>query len=120
MEEPERFAEHIAIVNKGEIKAFGTADELKNMIPSRNIVSLRISDYDSALETDALKLPEVEKAKYQNGLLQLYLKSGQPDFDHIIRWVGREGKTLQNISLSTSTLDDVFVYLTGKGINSNE
>lgn len=120
MEEPERFCRNIAIVSSGEIKAFGTADELKNIIPSRNIVSLKVKDYDSSLEAAAAnELRDVEKAKYQNGLLQLYLKDGQPDFGSIIRWVGAKGKTLQNISLSTSTLDDVFVYLTGKGINSN-
>ncbi len=33
MEEPERFCENIAIVNQGELKAMGTAEELKAMLP---------------------------------------------------------------------------------------
>lgn len=118
MEEPERFCHNIAIVAGGELKAMGTSDELKAMIPSRNIVSLKLDRLSDSLAADALKLGTVEQAKVQNGMLQLYMKDGQPDFDRIIRWTEDEGRTLQNISLSTSTLDDVFLYLTGSAMNA--
>lgn len=117
MEEPERFCQDIAIVSRGELKAQGSSDELKAMIPSRNILTLKLDRLDDALAADAAKLPNVHQAKLQNGMLQLYLGDGRPDFDGIIRWTEREGRTLQNISLSTSTLDDVFLYLTGSTIN---
>lgn len=118
MEEPERFCHNIAIVAGGELKAMGTSDELKAMIPSRNIISLKLDRLSDSLAADALKLGTVEQAKVQNGMLQLYMKDGQPDFDRIIRWTEDEGRTLQNISLSTSTLDDVFLYLTGSAMNA--
>lgn len=38
----------------------------------------------------------------------------QPDFNRIINWTHGLGTTLQNISLSTVLLDDVFIHLTGK------
>ncbi len=120
MEEPERFCENIAIVNKGELKAMGTSEELKAMIPSKNIISLKL---DQVTEQDirlAAKLPNVEKTAYQGGTLQLYLKNNQADFDSIIKWTEAQGRTLKNISLSTSTLDDVFLYLTGDAINGAE
>lgn len=118
MEEPERFCHNIAIVAGGELKAMGTSDELKAMIPSRNIVSLKLDHLGDSLAEDALQLGNVEQAKVQNGMLQLYMGDGQPDFDRIIRWTEDEGCTLQNISLSTSTLDDVFLYLTGSAMNA--
>lgn len=118
MEEPERFCHNIAIVAGGELKAMGTSDELKAMIPSRNIISLKLDRLSDSLAADALKLGTVEQAKVQNGMLQLYMKDGQPDFDRIIRWTEDEGRTLQNISLSISTLDDVFLYLTGSAMNA--
>lgn len=117
MEEPERFCYNIAIVNQGELKAMGTADQLKAMIPSRNILSLKLDKVDDRLVDAAAKLPGVASAKVQNGVLQLYLE-GKPDFDGVIRWTEDKQRTLQNISLSTRTLDDVFVYLTGKAMNS--
>ncbi|MGI6216927.1 MAG: ATP-binding cassette domain-containing protein [Coriobacteriales bacterium] len=120
MEEPERFCENIAIVNKGELRAMGTSEELKAMIPSKNIISLKldkVTDLDIQL---AAELPNVEKTAYQGGTLQLYLKDRQPDFDSIIKWTEERGRTLKNISLSTSTLDDVFLYLTGDVANGPE
>lgn len=118
MEEPERFCKNIAIVSSGELKAMGTSDELKAMIPSRNIVTLKVDRLDDQLAQDAMKLGNIEQAKVQNGTLQLYMGDGQPDFDQIIHWTEQEGRTLQNISLSTSTLDDVFLYLTGNAMNA--
>ncbi len=117
MEEPERFCDRIAIVNKGELKAIGTSEELKGMIPSKNIVSLKL---DEVTEQDielAETLPNVEKVAYQGGTLQLYLKDRAVDFDSIIKWTEARGRVLKNISLSTSTLDDVFLYLTGDSVN---
>lgn len=118
MEEPERFCRNIAIVSHGELKAIGTSDELKAMIPSRNIVTLKLDRLDDKLAADAAALDNVQQAKIQNGTLQLYIRDGRPDFDRIIRWTESENRTLQNISLSTSTLDDVFLYLTGSTINT--
>lgn len=118
MEEPERFCRDIAIVSHGELKAMGTSDELKAMIPSRNIVTLKLDRLDDRLASDAAELENVQQAKIQNGSLQLYMADERPDFDRIIRWTESEGRTLQNISLSTSTLDDVFLYLTGSTINT--
>ena len=117
MEEPERFCQDIAIISHGEVKASGTSEELKAMIPSRNIVSLKLNDADEGLIRDAGRLENVEQAKINNGILQLYMKD-KPDFDEIIRWTEKENRTLQNISLSTSTLDDVFMYLTGSSVNA--
>lgn len=117
MEEPERFCQDIAIVSHGELKAMGTSDELKAMIPSRNIVTLKLDRLDDSLVQEAMKLGNIQQAKIQNGSLQLYMGNEKPDFDKIIRWTESEGRTLQNISLSTSTLDDVFLYLTGSTIN---
>lgn len=116
MEEPERFCKDIAIISHGELKATGTSEELKAMIPSKNIVSLKLDDVNEDLVKDALTLGNVEQAKINNGILQLYMKN-KPDFDQIIRWTEKQGRALQNISLSTSTLDDVFMYLTGSAMN---
>lgn len=120
MEEPEQFCDRIAIVDQGELKAIGTSAELKAMIPSNNIVSMRLSDLNPSHLESAKTLPGVEKAAIQNGVLLLYMKDAQPDFNYLIDWTKQQNTTLLNISLSTSTLDDVFIHLTGKGILNHE
>lgn len=120
MEEPEQLCDRIAIVNQGELKALGTSAELKNMIPSNNIVSMKLADLKQDYVVSAKKLKGVERAVIQNGLLQLYMKDSKPDFNKLIDWTMGLNTTLQNISLSTSTLDDVFIHITGKGIMNHE
>lgn len=120
MEEPEQLCDRIAIVNQGELKALGTSTELKNMIPSNNIVSMKLANLKQDYAKAAKNLQGVEKAVIQNGMLQLYMKDSKPDFNKLIEWTKGLNTKLQNISLSTSTLDDVFIHLTGKGIMSHE
>lgn len=120
MEEPEQLCQRIAIVDQGELKALGTSAELKEMIPSNNIVSMKLSDLNPSYVETAKTLPGVKKAAIQNGLLLLYMNDAQPDFNYLINWTKQQNTTLQNISLSSSTLDDVFIHLTGKEIINHE
>lgn len=120
MEEPERFCQHIAIVSSGEIKAYGTSAELKAMVPSKHILTLKLDSVDDALAEDAVaSVPRLKGAKAMNGTLQLYLETERPDFDAVLKWVEEKGRVLENMSMSQTTLDDVFIHLTGKGMNSN-
>lgn len=120
MEEPEQLCDRIAIVNQGELKAIGTADELKALIPSNDIITIKLEELKDEFANKAKTLPDVENAVIQNGLLLLYMKHEHPDFNQILDWVKTLNTSLQNISLSTSTLDDVFIHLTGKGSINND
>ena len=120
MEEPEKLCDRIAIVNQGEIKAIGTSVDLKKLIPSNNIVSLKLNPLNAKFVDAAKQLPGVFDVAVQGGTLLLYMHDSQPDFNKIIDWTKGLGASLQNISLSTVTLDDVFIHLTGKEIQGNE
>jgi len=120
MEEPEQLCDRIAIVDKGELKALGTVEELKTLIPSNNIISIKLANLDPKFAKQAKTLPEVTNAAIKNGVLLLYMKDNKPDFNQILEWVNKLDTPLQNISLSASTLDDVFIHLTGKGSISHD
>lgn len=120
MEEPEQLCDRIAIVDKGEIQAIGTPEELKQLIPANNILSITFSDFSPEFAEKAQALPEVERVAVQDNGLLLYVRTGQPDFNHIMEWVQSLGTSLQSISLSKSTLDDVFIHLTSKGGANND
>lgn len=120
MEEPEQLCDRIAIVDKGELQALGTPEELKQLIPANNIISITFSDFSPEFAEKARALPEVERVAIQDNGLLLYVRTGQPDFNHIMEWVQSLGTSLQSISLSKSTLDDVFIHLTSKGGANND
>ena len=114
MEEPEKLCDRIAIVNHGELKAIGTSGELKALVASNNIVTLKLEHLESDYAGKAALLPGVSRAVIQNGVLLLYMNEAQPDFNKIIDWTRGIGTRLQNINLSTVSLDDVFIHLTGR------
>lgn len=115
MEEPEQLCDRIAIVDKGKIQAIGTTEELKELIPANNIISITFSDFSPEFAQQAERLPEVENVVVKEEELLLYVKSAHPDFNQIMEWIRTLDTSLETISLSKSTLDDVFIHLTSKG-----
>lgn len=61
----------LQLLTGGELKAIGTADELKALIPANNIISIKLTDIDEGFVQQAKTLPEVENAIIQNGMLLL-------------------------------------------------
>lgn len=120
MEEPERLARHMVIVNHGQIVAKGTSPELKALVPTSTIVTMRLSRQNEEILHKAEALPDVSHAKLQGGALALYINASKPNFDELFRWTESLGVTVNDISLKQTTLDDVFVYLTGKGMNQDD
>lgn len=120
MEEPEQLCDRIAIVDRGEIKAIGRTDELKAIIPSNNIITIKLANLNPKFVEQAKSLQEVKSVSIKNDLLLLYMKHDKPDFNQILNWVNSLGTPLLNISFSASTLDDVFIHLTGKGGSNND
>jgi ABC-2 type transport system ATP-binding protein len=120
MDEPDQFAQHMAIVNHGQIVARGTSRELKALVPSSTIVTMGLSRVDDAVVASAQALPDVSRAKAHGASLALYIDATRPDFDELFRWAEGQGLAVSDISLKQTTLDDVFVYLTGKGMNQND
>lgn len=115
MEEPEQLCERVAIVNNGELKALGTVDELKELVPGENIITIELEKIEHSWVDESKKLEGVKKSAIQGNQLLLYMNTEHPDFNQIINWVKNDLNTsLKNISLSTSSLDDVFIHLTGK------
>lgn len=115
MEEPEELSDRVAIVNKGELKAIGTVDELRQLVPSDNIITIELDKMEESWVEQAKHLQGVKNATAKGHQLLLYMETEHPDFNHILNWLRQDLQTSpKNISLSTSSLDDVFIHLTGK------
>lgn len=119
MEEPEQLCDRIAIVDKGEIQAIGTTEELKELIPANNIISITFSNFSSDIAKQAKELPEVENIVVKEDELLLYVRTAHPNFHQIMEWIKTLDTSLETISLSRSTLEDVFIHLTSKGGTEN-
>ncbi|MGE5333188.1 MAG: ATP-binding cassette domain-containing protein [Nitrososphaerota archaeon] len=112
-------AEHcdrIAIIDGGEIVAFGTPDHLKSAVGGDLIT---ISAADGRASADALRqqfgvTPIVTD---ETGTVSFRVPAGDAFLPEFVRSFGQR---LEAISVRRPTLDDVFLHLTGRAIRDGE
>ncbi len=110
LEEADVLANQIAVLDQGKLVAEGTPDELKRRIPGSHI-RLHFTN-TSGLEEAIRVLGEV--ARPDNELaLQVPTDGSVRSLRDVLERVDREGITVDEVSVHTPDLDDVFFALTG-------
>jgi ABC-2 type transport system ATP-binding protein len=126
MEEADRLANRLCIVDQGKIVAEGTPAELKGQIGADRI-TLRFKPEDLAGCEKAKellsKLQGIEAVGQcgdnlvaVNGL-EIMTKNGSALITQVVRALDRAGVDVEQLNLSVPTLDEVFLKLTGKTLN---
>ncbi|MFE7100352.1 ATP-binding cassette domain-containing protein [Streptomyces erythrochromogenes] len=114
LEEADRLADRIAVLDKGRIVAEGTADELKRRIPGGHI-RLRFPDVRS-LDAAARRLARVPGARDEEKLtLQIPSDGSIPALRSVLDLLEGTGVEADALTVHTPDLDDVFLALTGDG-----
>ncbi|MGI0023530.1 MAG: ABC transporter ATP-binding protein [Nitrososphaera sp.] len=110
MDEAEAISDYIIIIDKGQIIAKGTIQELRKVIPQNIRVDIAkngldldtLRSYGSVVDTGSTMLRVFTLEMAARELSELAIRKNMP------------------FTVSTVTLDDVFVYLVGKAIDKNE
>src|SRR5271166_4982046 len=109
LEEADRLADRIAVLDRGRIVAEGTPAELKRRIPGAHI-RLRFADA-RALEAAARALPEGTREE-EELVLRVPYEGGLASLRDVLARLG-DGIAVEDLSIHTPDLDDVFFALTG-------
>ena len=110
LDEADELADQIAVLNQGKIVAVGTAEELKRGIPGGHI-ELRFSD-PAALDAAALALGNGTRDD-EALKLQVPSEGGVPALRALLDQLERAGVDVDELSVHTPDLEDVFFALTG-------
>lgn len=114
MEEVERLANHIVIIDKGTKIAEGTVDELKGMIKTGELISIEVKGVEDKVIDKIRDLPNIFRVDYTSGILKVEAGNGKHNVLDIVNLLQNEGYAMKKISSEQPTLNDVFLELTGK------
>ncbi|SMC54163.1 ATP-binding cassette domain-containing protein [Primorskyibacter flagellatus] len=107
LEEAEEMCDEIAIINKGEVVARDSTDNLLNHLDARTMIIQ--PDGDAAQLPQA---PGVEVVRREDGALALNYRSGQIAADDVLQAVRDAGIRIRDVRTEQADLEDVFLELT--------
>ena len=127
MEEADRLADRIAIIDLGKIIALGTPAELKQSIGG-DVVTLstcetgeeQCKDFIRRTQAALSDKPFVLGTQATDSELAVYVNKGESAAPTIMRLLANEGIEVETLSVSKPSLDDVFLKYTGRTIRAQE
>jgi len=113
LEEADRLAKRVAIIDHGRIVAEGAPEELKASIGS-DVVTVGVpSDQIERAETALATLDGLKEIQADAKGLTLFVHDGSGAVVRVVRLLDKANITVGSITVSSPTLDEVFLRLTG-------
>jgi len=113
LEEADRMADHLAIIDHGHIVARGTPEELKGSIGS-DVVTVEIpSEVRDRARSALSSLPGLREMQVEESAITLFVSDGSGAAASIIRLLVEAAVPVGSVKLSSPTLDEVFLRATG-------
>jgi ABC-2 type transport system ATP-binding protein len=117
MDEADRVADRIAIIDHGELLRMGTPAELKRTIGEGDVVEIRLageaSQRENALAAVRQTDPQAD-VRLEDDLLSVRMLNAVTHLPVLMEAINRAGAQAAEMRIRENTLEDVFLQLTGR------
>lgn len=113
LEEADRLADQIGVIDQGKLIAEGTSDELKDRMGG-DVVELSVEDSDRGRAAEVLHGVAGEEPTIVAGSFRIPALRGVDTLTQVVRQLDSNEIRPTDIGLHKPTLDDVFLALTGR------
>lgn len=116
MEEVEFLCDRLYIMDRGNLIASGTTEEIKRILSAEKAISIK-GDYLKASFIDKLQQhPAISRLKAEEKEVTIMVAKEINLFKTLIKMAEEAGVELTTIDIKTPTLEDVFLHLTGRAL----
>jgi ABC-2 type transport system ATP-binding protein len=112
IEEAEKLCDHVAIVDQGRVIAMGTPKELKQRSAGTTRIELRLARPEP--EDALLRLEGVSDCRVADGEYVMHSSRVPQTIVALVKYLEGQGNELASLEISSPTLEDVFLELTGR------
>ncbi|HEV2387175.1 MAG TPA: ATP-binding cassette domain-containing protein [Candidatus Acidoferrales bacterium] len=116
MDEADKLCDRVAIVDHGDLKALDSPARLKQSIPGHDAVDAEFENAPSGWAEALRGLAEVADVKAHDGVFRLSSHNGPRTIAALMELARESGVVVRRMSVENTTLDDVFLYYTGRGL----
>jgi len=120
LDEADRLADRIAVIDRGRVIAEGSSDQLKDQVGGERLDVTLESETDAEAAIAVLEPLASERPALVDGFLRAPLRERRGSIAEAVRRLDEGGIGIDDVAMRRPTLDDVFLTLTGHAAEQAE